>query len=566
MKSSIMYREVLEKKPWVINYDPEVELEPRYPTYMFQELLQSVATRHPNKEAIWFYGTTFTYWELFQTKNRFAHALINMGIKKGDRIGLHVPNSPQFNFAYWGGLSAGATIVNLNVLCTADELEYMAKHTGLSAIVTFSNAIPTVEALTKRVEITHVIVTAINDYIPGQSKSSAESLGIKEKGWHHFEDVIKSTEKFFVPRVDLSADDAAVIQFTGGTTGFPKGVTLSHGNLVPGIYIYAGQSATILQDIPVERRRVLCILPYTHVFGQLGQMAWSVKHVCTQVILPKFDPDEAINTIDKFDEFMFFGCVPTMINALVHHPRAKEVDLGKKLTFIGCGGAPCPPDLIEKLRDLNIYFVEGWGMSETCSTGITTPVMGKKKLGSIGVPAAGVEIRLIDPVTGEDVMNEPHKVGELVIKSPLVMKGYWNNEEETAKVLKDGWLYTGDMGYRDEDWYFFLVDRTKDMIISGGFNVYPNEVDKIIFGHPKVYDVITFGIPDDHWGEKLKACVVLNPGEKCTEEEIISWCKEKLSAYKIPKSVEFRDTVPRTPVGKALRRVLRDEEAQKQKS
>jgi long-chain acyl-CoA synthetase len=255
-----------------------------------------------------------------------------------------------------------------------------------------------------------------------------------------------------------------------------------------------------------------------------------------------------------------------MLNAMVNHPRAKELNLGKKFTFVGSGAAPCPPDLIERLLEQNIYYQEGCGMSETVSLNISTPPMGKKKIGSIGIPMPHVDVRLVDPETGEDVHHEPFKVGEIVAKSPLVMKGYWNNPEETANQLKDGWLHTGDLAYRDEDWYFFIVDRSKDMIISGGFNVFPNEVDSAIFAHPKVYDVMCVGIPDDYRGESLKAFVVLNPGETATAEDIIAWCREKLTAYKIPREVEFRDSVPRTATGKALRRILRDEEMARRKA
>jgi long-chain acyl-CoA synthetase len=270
-----------------------------------------------------------------------------------------------------------------------------------------------------------------------------------------------------------------------------------------------------------------------------------------------------METISKFKDVSYFPAVPTMISAVLNHPRAQELQLGKRLGVFNSGAAPCPPELLKKARDMNIFIAEGWGMSETTSLGITNPYMGRKKEGSIGSPYPDVDVRILDPQTGKEMPIG--QVGEIVLKSPTVMKGYWNDPEETAKVLKDGWLYTGDLAYKDEDGYFFIVDRSKDVVISGGYNIYPREIDEVLFTHPKVKDAMAVGIPDEYYGEILKVFVQLVDGAAVTAEELKDYCRQHLAAYKVPRQVEFRPELPRSAVGKALRRVLRDEEMRKAK-
>jgi len=281
------------------------------------------------------------------------------------------------------------------------------------------------------------------------------------------------------------------------------------------------------------------------------------------ILLPRFDIDEVVETIAGIEEITFWPAVPTMLTAFLSHPKVLEMDLGRKFVFVNNGAAPAPLELIEKAKDLNVYLSEGWGMSETTSLGISNPVMGIKKPMSIGVPYPDNDVRLVDPDTLEDVPQGER--GEIWIKGPTVMIGYWNNPEETLNQLQDGWLRTGDVAYQDEDGYVFIVDRTKDMIIAGGFNIYPRDIDEVLFAHPKVKDVITVGIPDEYRGETIKAFVQLVEGQTATEEELRNYCREYLSAYKVPKMIEFRKELPRTVVGKALRRLLRDEEINKSK-
>jgi Acyl-CoA synthetases (AMP-forming)/AMP-acid ligases II len=315
---------------------------------------------------------------------------------------------------------------------------------------------------------------------------------------------------------------------------------------------------------PPEQRIFLAVLPFFHVYGNVVVMNNAMFNCATQILVPRFQIDELLDLLARFKKITFFPTVPTLITALINHPRASELQLDKKFGLLNSGAAPMPRELIEQVKDMGIYFGEGWGMTETTSLGTSNPILGLKKTGSIGIPFPDTDLRLVDLKDGqEDVpQGEP---GEIIIKSPLIMKGYWENPEETAGQLKDGWLYTGDIAVRDEDGYLFIVDRKKDMIIAGGFNIYPREIDEVLFQHPKIQDAVAVGIADKYRGETVKAYVVLKPGQTATEEEVVAFCREKLVAYKVPKLIEFRDSLPKSAVGKVLRKILRDEEEAKKK-
>ena len=555
--------ELLQRRPWLKYYDIGVPYTVNFPRYYAPDILRATANNHPTKDAMWFYGTTTTFWELYLKVNRFANALIELGIKKGDRVGLLLPNCPQFVISFWALLSVGAIVTNMNPMYTTEELKNMAEITGMKALIAFDGVLPNVIPLTNQVTIPLVIVTRITDFVDGVPTSTHESLGLKE-GWHHFSQVLDASTNDVRPRLGLTGQDPAVIQFTGGTTGVPKGATLSHSNLVAGIHECAMWGDCLMNDIAIERRTAFCVLPYFHIYGEICQMGWSIFRAATQILLPRFELNEVFDTLAKFEDISYFAAVPTMLTAIANDPRAREIDFGRRCTFVCNGGGPCPLSTIEKMLDLNVFYSEGWGMSETTSLGISNPVLGRVKPLSIGLPVIECDVRIVDPETGEDVPQG--QTGELVVKSPYVMMGYWNNPEETARQLKDGWLHTGDLAYMDEEYYVFIVDRTKDMIIAGGYNIFPAEIDGVIFGHPKVADVMCVGIPDEYRGETLKAFIVPKPGETITEEEIITFCRQKLAAYKVPKSVEFRSELPRSSVGKALRRILREEEITKMKS
>ncbi len=313
---------------------------------------------------------------------------------------------------------------------------------------------------------------------------------------------------------------------------------------------------------PPDKKIVMCALPFFHVYANIVCMNWAMLNSATMILVPRFDVDEFMDLISKFEKITFIPAVPTMINAIVNHPKAQELELAKKVDLLNSGGGPIPVELIDQVQDMGVAYSEGWGMSETTALGIANPILGLKKEGSIGIPFPGVDVRLVDLETGEkDVpQGEP---GELIIKSPFVMKEYWENPEKTAETLKNGWLYTGDIAYMDEEGYFYIVDRKKDMIIAGGYNIYPRDIDEVLFQHPKILDAIAVGIPHEYRGETVKAFIVLRQGETATEDEIIDFCKEKLAIYKVPKIVEFIEDLPKSAVGKVLRKVLRDQEVAK---
>lgn len=554
----------METKPWHRHYDYNVPLSLRYPRISIPDLLQIPANSFPDKAALNFYGTEMTFWELRGQVLRLANALGALGIKKGERVGLHLPTSPQYIIAYYAVLMLGGIVVNLNPMYTVEELKMIAANTEFTTLITFDIVLPTVRNFCQQVPVSRVIVTKITDYIKGFGKSTAASLEL-EKNWWHFSEMIEKSPSSRQPKLQIHPEDAALIQFTGGTTGIPKGAILTHANVVAATLQCSQWGNPTMQYTPPERRSVLAILPFFHVYGNIVVLNWAIFNCATQFLVPRFQIDELISLLANYKEITFFPTVPTMINAIINHPKAPELDLARKLGLLNSGAAPMPVELIEQVKDMGIFFTEGYGLSESTSLGIANPILGLKKVGSIGIPFIDNDVRLVDVQDGkEDV--PPGTPGEIIMKGPLIMKGYWNNPQETAGQLRDGWLYTGDVAIQDEDGYFFIVDRKKDMIIAGGFNIYPREIDEVLFQHPKVQEAVAVGIPDPYRGETVKAYIVLKPGMQATAEEIIAFCREKLAAYKVPKIIEFRDALPKSAIGKVLRKILRaEEEAKKRK-
>ncbi|MFO7560697.1 MAG: long-chain fatty acid--CoA ligase [Desulfobacterales bacterium] len=553
----------MEKRPWQRHYDYNVPETIRYPRLGAHELLQIPANAFPDKPALNFYGTETTYYELRQLVLRMANALGELGVQKGDRVGVHLPNSPQYVISYYAAMSLGAIIVNLNPMYTQGELKALCENTGVTTLITFDMVLPVIRPLCAEVEIPRVIVTRVTDFITGMPLSTSAEMELEE-GWHHFSELLDKCSNTRLPRVQITPEDPALIQFTGGTTGIPKGAVLTHSNLIAATMQASLWGSATKELDPIGERTVLSVLPYFHVYGTIVALSWSVMNCATQIVVPRFEIDELMGLIANFKKISFFPAVPTLINAVINHPKAAEMQLSKKINLLNSGGGPMPVELIDQARDMGIQFSEGWGMSETTSLGIANPVMGLKKVGSIGIPFPDTDVRIVDLDEGrEDVpKGEP---GEIIIRSPLIMKEYWKNPEETAGQLKDGWLYTGDIAVQDEDDYFAIVDRKKDMIIAGGYNVYPREIDEVLYQHPKIADAVSVGIDDAYRGETVKAYVVVKQGETVTEEEVIRFCREKLAPYKAPKLVEFRDELPKSAVGKILRKVLRDEEEAKKK-
>ncbi|MCE5273594.1 MAG: long-chain fatty acid--CoA ligase [Deltaproteobacteria bacterium] len=553
------------EKPWHAHYDYNVPASIRYPRIPAQSIFQLPAGTFPDKAALNFFGTEMTFWQLREQMLRMTNALGKLGVRKGDRVGIHLPNCPQFVIAYLSTLSLGAIVVNMNPLYTAEEIRFIMESTQMETLITFDMVLPVVRPVAKEVGIKLKVVTKVTDYINGFGVSTARDLDLnEEEGWHHFSELIEGTSETTLPRIPFSPQDPAMIQFTGGTTGIPKGALLTHANIVAATFQCSLWGGPTISITPPERRTVLSVLPYFHVYGNIVAMNWSFFNCATQILVPRFNIDEIMGIIANFESITFFPAVPTMITAVINHQKAQELNLAKRLGLLNSGAAPMPVELIEKVQDMGIYFSEGYGLSESTSLGISNPILGMKKTGSIGIPFPDNDVRLVDIENGVDEVK-PGDPGEIVMKGPLIMKGYWNNPEESAGQLRDGWLHTGDIGQTDEDGYIFIVDRKKDMIIAGGFNIYPREIDEVLYQHPKVSEAVSVGVPDEYRGETVKAFVVLRPGQAATEQEIIAFCKEKLAPYKVPKLVEFRDGLPKSAVGKILRKILRQEEMEKSK-
>ena len=553
----------MDERPWHRHYDYATPTTIRYPRLAVHDLLGIPANAYPDKAALTYFGTEVTFWELRLQVLRFANALGALGVNKGERVGIQLPNCPQYPIAYYAALSLGAIIVNLNPMYTAEELKMTALATGMTTLVTFDMVLPAVRALCKEVPLPRVVLTGVTDYIKGFGVSTAQSLALEE-GWHHFSALIEGCPSTRLPRVQVNPEDPALIQFTGGTTGIPKGAVLTHANVITATLQCSLWGSATINLTPPERRNVMAILPYFHVYGNIVVMNWAMFNCATQIQVPRFNIDEMMGLLANFKEITFFPTVPTLINALINHPKAPELDLARKLKLLNSGAAPIPVELIEQIRDMGIFFSEGYGLSESSSLGISNPILGLKKVGSIGIPFPDNDVRLVDLREGNEEVPQGEP-GEIVMKGPLIMQGSWNNPQETAGQIRDGWLYTGDIAVRDEDGYIFIVDRKKDMVIAGGFNIYPREIDEVLFKHPKVQEAVAVGIADPYRGETIKACVVLKPGETATEEEIITFCREKLAAYKVPRRVEFRDSLPKSVIGKVLRKILRAEEEALQK-
>ena len=549
----------MEKKPWLKHYDNEVPTSLRYPRITVPDVLQIPANALPNKKAIIYEGTSITFWELRKLVLRMANALKDLGVAKGERVGVHLPTCPQYIIAFHAVLSIGAIVVNLNPIYPPDELATIAEQSTITTLITIDKSLPNVRNLCKKFHIPRVIVADSSDFTSQGQNAQTTPL---EDGWHRFSDLLfKSGAGTERVKVEIKPEDPAVIQFTGGTTGIPKGAVLTHANFTAAMVQATAWDMPRVRLTPIEKLSTLLVLPLYHVYGNVVSN-WSIYNCVTQILVPQFEIDKLMDLIGSVGEITYFPAVPTMINAVINHPKAKEMEIGKMIGFMNSGAAPCPTELIEQVRDAGIFLTEGWGMSETTALGIGNPLMGVKKVGGIGIPLPDTDIKLVDLETGQTEVPQGEP-GEILIKGPQVMKEYWNRPEETANQLQDGWLSTGDVAVMDEEGYFFIVDRKKDMIISGGFNVYPREIDEVLHQHPKVDTAVSVGIPDSYRGESVKAFIILKEGETSTQEEIIAFCKEKMAPYKVPRFVEFRTSLPQSAVGKILRKTLRDEELAK---
>lgn len=539
-------------RPWLRHYDYWVPEHLNYPERPLHEILDTAVVDVPERPATSFFGATLTFEEIKDRSDRLATALDYYGITKGDRVGIMLPNCPQYIIAAFAVLRHGAVVVNINPSYTAREVLNVVNDSGLRILITLDALAPLALGVKEQTAIERVIITSLAEYAepPGSApringtESLAEILGSHKPG---------------VFRVPIASSDLAVLQYTGGTTGTPKGAMLSHGNIFANV---VQAEAFMYRQKTRGEGRYLLVIPYFHIYAFTVGMMKGVWVGALQILIPKYDVDQVLAALREFRP-TYFPAVPTVFVSLLNHPRVKDYCLEKVRTF-NTGGAPCPVEVIEQWeRTFGRTLNEGYGLSETSPVTHTTPQLAKRKPGTIGIPVCDTDLKVVDLETGERELPIG-EAGELCVCGPQVMQGYWKRPDESARVLRrdsDGriWFHTGDVATIDEDGYTSIVQRKKDMIIVDGFNVYPSEVETVLYMHPAVKLVAVVGVPDSYHGEVVKACVVLKEGTATSEADLVAYCKTGLAPYKIPRQVELRDNLPMSAVGKILYRVLRDE-------
>lgn len=547
------------EKPWYRFWPKGVPKSIEYPNLALGEALRETARKYPENSAIIYFGARTTYKELDELVDKFATALQDLGVKKGDRVGIFLPNIPQFVISLYGALRAGAVCVACSPLYKARELEHQLNDAGAETLVAMDTLYSIVQETKERTKLRNVITTSPRDYLPPLLRLLAPLKGVKSQKCPGALDFLSLMKKYGPdPKpVTVKPEDLALLQYTGGTTGVPKGAMITHRNLV----VNAGQCEL---QLPIRRGVDVNVsaLPLFHIFGMTCAMNAPVLTGTTMLMIPNpRDPKAILKAITKHKASVFCS-VPTMYVALINRPDISKYDLS---TLRAClsGAAPLPVEVQKKFEQLTGgRLVEGYGLTETSPVTHVNPLDDprKNRPGSIGIPVSDTDAKVVDLETGKKDLKLG-EVGELVIKGPQVMQGYWNKPDETEIALRNGWLYTGDIAKIDEDGYFYIVDRKKDMIDVSGLKVWPREVEEVLYEHPAVKEAAVLGVPDPYRGETVKAYVTLKPGYegKVTEEEIIKFCKEKIATYKAPRSVEFRTTLPKTLVGKILRRTLREE-------
>jgi long-chain acyl-CoA synthetase len=549
-------------RPWLKHLDYWVPQGLSYPTRSLTEILDLTAVDMPDRAATHFLGAELTFGELKRQADRLAAALAEMGIVKGDRIAIMLPNCPQYIIAAFAILRIGAVLVNINPSYTARELVIVAVDSGARLLITLDALAPLAQGVKDRTPFERIVVTSLAEY----SAAAAPAPQVADA---------VSLARLVAPRsadagpalasrgpIEIDSQDLAVLQYTGGTTGTPKGAMLTHGNIFANVI----QSETWLNPAHLYARseRYLVVLPYFHIYAFTVCMMTGIRISALQIIHPKYDPDQVLASIRDFRP-TYFPAVPTVFVSLLNHPKVSEYGLEHVRTF-NSGGAPCPVEVLEEWeRRIGRPLNEGYGLSETSPVTHSTPQLARRRMGTIGLPFPDTDTKIVDLEDGTRELP-PGEVGELCISGPQVMKGYWNKPEETAAALRRGpdgriWLHTGDIATVDSDGFTSIVQRKKDMIIVDGFNVYPSEVESILYLHPAVRLAAVIGVPDTYHGEVVKACIALKPGATVTAAEVIEHCRTSLTEYKVPRQVDVRDTLPMSAVGKILYRVLREEHA-----
>ena len=519
------------ERPWLQHVVEGNPKEIAIPDISLVELLGQSFKAYPNHTAVTFFNQTYTYSELEGRIQKAASLLYGKGIRKGDRVAIMLPNCPQYPISFYGALACGATVVQLNPMFQPAELLHILNDSETKALIILDRLLPLFQSIAEKTSVTEVIAVDLEqDFTHGGSLEEFPVAAISPK------------------------EDVAVLQYTGGTTGLPKGAMLTHGNIVANTL----QSvATGLVKTRKGEERVLTIAPLFHVYGMTSGMCVTFYNGGNLILVPKFDVEQVVALIEQTKPTAFPG-VPTMYIALLDYYKNRKFDLSC-LTSCTSGSAPLPLEVIKQFNEVSgTKVAEGYGLSEASPVTHRNPIAGLQKNGSIGIPLPNTDARIVDIATGEQTLTIG-EVGELAIKGPQIMKGYWNKPEETERAIREGWLVTGDLARMDEDGFFYIVGRKKEMILASGFNVYPIEVENAIYRHPHVLEAAVFGIPDEYRGETVQAIVVLKEGTVLTERQLIDFCRGELAAYKVPAHVHFVEELPKTAVGKILKRSLKEQ-------
>ena len=549
-RSKLREQSAYSRKPWLKHYDFWVPEQMNFPRQPIHQILNLAALQFTDRPATAFREAQLTFGEIKAQVDQLATALARLGIGKGDRVGIMLPNCPQYLISFFAIVRLGAIVANVNPIYTAREVEMVARDSGMRAIITLDALAETILSIQAQSQIEQVITTSLEAY-----SADSQAAAPAPQGTLSFSSLLAAVDEPDLPRVDIDAEDVAVLQYTGGTTGVPKGAMLTHANLYAAIL-----QGSVWSSYFTERgnERILLVIPYFHVYGMVVGAIFGVWCGAMQILIPKFDVNLLLEAIKRYQPTYFPG-VPTLFISLLNHKEAKRYGLDRVRRF-NSGSAPLPIEVIEQFEQLSgAMLYEGYGMTETTALGTTTPTLAKRKPGSIGLPVTGTECKIVDLETGEREVPAGEE-GELCMRGPQVMKGYWNKPQETAHALRDGWLHTGDVARMDEDGYFYIVQRKKDMIIVSGFNVYPNEVEEVLFTHPAVKEAAVIGVPCAYRGEAVKAFIVLKPEAQAAAEELIDYCRAHLARYKVPSLIEFAESLPKSAVGKVLRRELREAE------
>lgn len=557
----------MSDKPWLKHYDSGVPhtLKP-YPGHTLLEVVRDSARQRPDHPALYFKGAHMSYAELERQTDAFGAALAALGVKKGDRVAMLLPNSPQSLIAQFGAWKAGAIAAPLNPLYTAREVEHALVECGAETVVVLTAFYDKIKAIQARTELRNVIATSIKEYLPPGLRVLFTLLKEKKEGHHitlqpgdlWLQGLLRQYVHVPRPDVAITPEDAALILFSGGTTGLPKGAVGDHHALLEAAMQIHAWSSPISEEWSDV---VMLPIPLFHVYANVGAMGKAlVGHNPVSLIPNPRDLGDLITTIRQVKPG-FFPAVPTLFIALMAHPdvQAGKVDF-KSMKLCISAAAPLMAETKQRFEALTGgKMVEAYGLTESMLASVITPVKGLYKPGAVGIPLPDVEVRIANAETSEGSLA-PGEIGEVLIRAPQLMRGYWQRPTETANAIRDGWLFTGDLGTLDKDGYLTIVDRKKDVIKPSGFQVWPREVEEVIASHPAVAEVGVAGVPDEYQGEAVKAWVVLREGQHITEEELREFCRDKLSAYKIPRQVAFADSLPKSMVGKVLRRMLAAED------